>query len=774
MLVLLSPGVSILGDSSLLTSVNGWLLAFCLFAGIGLLISWFRPDSVLALVLYLLGRSIYWIRGNHRDRIPAGIPVILVCQPLHGLDFLLLWACLPRKTRLMLATGLTEGRVSRLLLSWIGAIVLDGNATSTDVDRATEECRSTLKNKQALCLFTGTVTNRLGNVVTFRSLYDQLKDPEIPVIPVVVDQLWGSLFFIEGGKLRWHWPQQLPYAFEVTIGRALENPTSVSLIQALHHLSAEAALERNPRRLPVHRQFVRTAAHYPFLPCVYDSLLKRELNYGKTLAGAMCLARLLARELNDVERVAIWLPPGLGGVLTNVAASLLRKTTINLNYTSSAVMIQSCLKQADCRYLLTSQRFVSRVPLDPGPSIQVLYLEDFTPRISKLQQLRAFLSVVLLPGWFLDRMLGLHRHRLSDIATIMFSSGSTGDPKGVVLNHANLAGNVESMVQAARLHRKDRILGVLPFFHSFGFTVTLWTPLQLGAFSVYHADPRQAREIGELCRTKQCTIYLTTPTFLRFCLRKCEPDDFRTLRLLICGAEKLPASLADEYERRFGIRPLEGYGCTELTPVVAANLNDEELGGVKRHFNKSGTVGPTLPGIVGRIVHLETGETLPHGQDGLLLVTGTNVMVGYLHKPQLTQHVIREGWYVTGDMGHQDEEGFFRLTGRLSRFAKIGGEMVPLERIEEELHQLLETGERIFAVTCVPDEARGERLVVLHQQLEGLEIRKLLQQLAGCGLPNLWIPSERDFIPIPELPLLGTGKVNLQRLKELAIELARK
>jgi acyl-[acyl-carrier-protein]-phospholipid O-acyltransferase/long-chain-fatty-acid--[acyl-carrier-protein] ligase len=377
----------------------------------------------------------------------------------------------------------------------------------------------------------------------------------------------------------------------------------------------------------------------------------------------------------------------------------------------------------------------------------------------------------------LDRwVLRLGRHGVRDLATVIFSSGSTGEAKGVMLTHGNVAANVASMVEATCLDDEDRALGVLPFFHSFGYAVTLWVPLQVGASAVYHADPRQAKEIGELCRKYRCSIYLSTATFLRFCLKKCEPGDFRSLRILMCGAEKLPRSLAQDFHARFGVLPLEGYGCTELSPAAAANMPDLEVDGLIHVANRPGTVGPPLPGVAARVLHPDTRAPLPPGEEGLLLAYGANVMRGYLHKPERTREVVQDGWYVTGDMARIDADGYLTLTGRLSRFAKTGGEMVPLEKIEEELHDILSTSDRVCAVTCVPDEARGERIVVLyvteHLARYGLEVRPWWQQLNSRGLPNLWVPAERDFFAVAELPLLGSGKVNLKRVQELAGELA--
>jgi acyl-[acyl-carrier-protein]-phospholipid O-acyltransferase/long-chain-fatty-acid--[acyl-carrier-protein] ligase len=380
----------------------------------------------------------------------------------------------------------------------------------------------------------------------------------------------------------------------------------------------------------------------------------------------------------------------------------------------------------------------------------------------------------LVPAFVMDRwVLKLAHHRPQDLVTVIFSSGSTGDPKGVMLSHRNLSANTESVIQAIDPRASDRILGILPFFHSFGYTVTLWVPMQVGASVVYHADPRQAKETGELCRTYCCTILLTTPTFLRFNLKRCQPRDFATLRILICGAEKLPPALAEEFQETFGVQVLEGYGCTELSPVASCNVPDWHEGNLRQIGNKPSTIGQPIPGVAVRAVRPDTFEPLPANQEGLLLFNGGNVMEGYLNKPELTAAAMHDGWYITGDMGKIDEDGFITITGRLSRFSKIGGEMVPHQKIEEELHAILGTSERVCVVTAVPDERRGERLVVLHTPLNGLNQHHLSEELGSKGLPNLWIPAERDFIEVSELPVLGSGKLDLKRVKEMALERVR-
>jgi acyl-[acyl-carrier-protein]-phospholipid O-acyltransferase/long-chain-fatty-acid--[acyl-carrier-protein] ligase len=606
-----------------------------------------------------------------------------------------------------------------------------------------------------------------------------LKRCPAPIIPVCLDHVWGSIFSYHGGKFLWKWPQTFPfsrYPVSIAFGRPLPATTpAVEVRQAIQKLSADCAIARMEERRPVHRQFVHMAARHPFRKCLVDPNNNGKIyRYGEVLAGTRILANLLRPFLADDSMVGLWLPPSAGGALANLAVALLGRTAVNLNYTSSAENIRSAARQCNLRYVITSRLFMSKCALDTGTDVQFLYLEDFRAQVTQLRRLRAFLTVVLLPAYVMEHwVLGLGRHKMDDLATIIFSSGSTGDPKGVMLTHRNLAANAESMIQAIDPRPSDLLLGILPFFHSFGYTVTLWVPLQVGAALIFHPDPRQAKEIGELCREYGGTIFLTTPTLLRFCLKRCEPDDFKTVRILMVGAEKLSPALAQEFKAKFGVLPLEGYGCTELSPVAAANVPDWEEGGVHQVGSKPGTIGQPVPGVAAKVVEPETLHPLGPNQEGMLMIYGGNVMKGYLGRPEATQEIIRDGWYITGDIAKYDEDGFLTITDRLARFSKIGGEMVPHQKIEDELHKLLGTNERVCVVTSVADERRGERLVVLHTALNGMNLHSLVEQLGAQGLPNLWIPSERDFKQIPEMPVLGSGKVDLKRVKEMAQELTR-
>ena len=374
----------------------------------------------------------------------------------------------------------------------------------------------------------------------------------------------------------------------------------------------------------------------------------------------------------------------------------------------------------------------------------------------------------LAPMPLLERVLGRSRpSRPDDLATVIFSSGSTGNPKGVMLSHGNIASNVEQVSQVFFLRGADRVAGILPFFHSFGFTGTLAMPAVRGLGVVFHPNPLDARAVGALIQNYRATFLLATPTFLQSYLRRCTPGQLGSLRQVLAGAEKLPQKLATAFEDRFGIRPLECYGATECSPVVSVNSGDYRSAGMRQTGGRRGSIGRPLPGISVRIVHPENGREMPLGESGLLQVRGPNVMKGYLSNPHKTIEVLRDGWYSTGDVARVDEEGFLEIAGRLSRFSKIGGEMVPHLEVEEVLNRLCGSQEPSFAVAGVPDERKGERLVVLHTLPED-RLRDCLRRLSQSGLPRLWTPRPGQFHRIESLPYLGTGKLDLARIQRMA------
>lgn len=486
--------------------------------------------------------------------------------------------------------------------------------------------------------------------------------------------------------------------------------------------------------------------------------------------------------------VGVLLPPTAAAVVVNTTLPLCGRVPVNLNYTLTPETLNFCLGRCQIRHVITSRRFMEKLE-EKGPlklNAELIFMEDLPAQVTGGDKLIAALQAYL-PLGLLARKLGVHRCNPEDVFTVIFTSGSTGEPKGVMLSVKNIATNVAAVDQVVHLRPDDVVLGILPFFHSFGYTITLWTVLTLDLKGIYHTSPLEPRPIGKLCRQHSASVILSTPTFLRGMLRRCEPEDLARVDVIVTGAEKLPKELADAFEQKFKVRPIEGYGTTELSPLVSVNIPPTRAVGDPAMGVREGTVGRTIPHVMAKVVDLDTGADLAGDQPGMLLVKGPNVMKGYLGREDLTAEVIRDGWYTTGDVAVIDQAGFIRITGRQSRFSKIGGEMVPHMHIEETLGKILapapaagesaasaEQGPPQIAVTAVSDERKGERLVVIHTALEKTP-EELCRALAAAGLPALWVPSPDSFVEVEAIPVLGTGKLDLRALKEVAErEFARK
>ncbi len=505
---------------------------------------------------------------------------------------------------------------------------------------------------------------------------------------------------------------------------------------------------------------------------IADSL-GSELTGYELLMRMIVLQRLLGPNVLGTQgrNVGVLLPPCAPAVVTNFAVALSGCVAVHLNYTATSAILNQCIELAEIRHVITSRKAMERFNLQLDA--ELIYLDDLKDRVTLMDKLAGLFWGKLAPISWLEAKLGIRKIKPDDTLTIIFTSGSTGVPKGVVLSYRNIASNVKAIETAIRLTEKDVILGVLPFFHSFGYTVTLWTPMSLAPAAVYHSNPLEPRQIGKLAEQYRATVLLGTPTFLRTYLRRVEKHQFANLDVVVAGAEKLPMSLSDAFEKQFGVRPVEGYGTTELSPLVSVNLPPSRVPvDPKNPGIREGSVGRPVKDVQARIVSLDDGTPLPVGQTGMLQICGPNVMQGYLKRPDLTSKVIRDGWYETGDVAYLDEDGFIFITGRQSRFSKIGGEMVPHIQIEETIARVLNNEDEDIlraVVTAVPDEKKGERLIVLHTELP-LAPSEITKRLAAEGLPNLYIPSEDSFLQVPEIPVLGSGKLDLKAMQQLAAE----
>jgi acyl-[acyl-carrier-protein]-phospholipid O-acyltransferase/long-chain-fatty-acid--[acyl-carrier-protein] ligase len=729
------------------------------------------PDSLLRLLLWMLTHTLYRLDVAGRDRVPARGGALLVPNHVSMADAVLLLASVDRPVRFLMFKGSYDHPLVKPFAKILGVIPISSDQGPREMIHSLRRATQALQDGELVCIFPEGQMTRIGQMMPFRRGMERIiKGVDVPIIPVNLDGVWGSIFSFAGGRFLWKLPRHLPYPVRVTFGAPLPSTASAQEArQAVQDLGAEAFERRKPQMRPLPRTFLYTARRHPFRFAMADGQTPK-LTFFAVLARTLFLARRLRKTWRGQEMVGILLPPSIPGALVNFAAMLMGKVPVNLNYTASNETLESCAKQCNLKTVITARAFLERVHVQPPA--ETVFLEDLAqnPRLS--ERLGAALAF-FLPARLIEKYAGAERAtKLEDIATIIFSSGSTGEPKGVVLTHYNVASNVEQLNQVFLLHSDDRIMGILPFFHSFGFTGTLCLPAATGIGVVFHPNPLDSRVIGALVNKYAVTMLLATPTFLNTYTRRCEPEQFGSLRFVMAGAEKLPERISQAFEDRFGLRPLEGYGCTECSPAVTVNTIDFRAASFRQVGAKRGSIGHPLPGMSVKIIDPETLQTLAVNQPGLLLVRGPNVMQGYLNQPEKTAAVLKDGWYNTGDIAMLDEDGFLRVTDRLSRFSKIGGEMVPHIKVEDKLHELAHATEQVFVVTAVPDERKGERLMVLHTLPED-KLKETLELLAKCDLPALWRPRPDQFLRVEKLPYLGTGKLDLRKARELALEVAK-
>lgn len=731
------------------------------------------PDYTVRFVIWAFSNLLYRARVFGRTNVPETGGALLVCNHVSFADGILVGIHSPRHVRMIAY----DGNLKSPLISWMSktmrAIPINSTGGPKALVQSLQAANQALRDGDVVCIFAEGGITRTGQLLAFqRGLMKIVEGTGAPIIPVYLDGLWGSIFSFEGGRFFKKWPRTWPYPVTVMFGQPLHNPQSTFEVrQAVEQLGAEAVMKRQDRFFSLPRRMIRACRRAKTGNKVADSTGQKSSGY-ELLIRTLIVRGFLKRQLARTEKtVGVLLPPSVGGVLANGALAMLGRTTVNLNYTVSVADMNSHLKLAGVTHVVTSRKFQEKMnlPLDT----QFIYLDDCAASVTAKDKALAAFQTYCVPAFILDRWLGLTRARANDIVTIIFTSGSTGEPKGVMLSQFNIVSNVEAVDQLLHLESNDVLMGALPFFHSFGYTITMWCVLGLNAKGVYHFNPLDARTIGQLCEDHKATILMATPTFLRTYLKRIEKQQFATLDMVITGAEKLPADLAQAFFEKFGVQINEGYGTTELTPLAAVNVPDHREETFTQVGCKKGTVGRAIPGVTARIVDPETRQPLGADQPGLLLIKGPNVMQGYLNMPEKTAQVIQDGWYETGDFAQIDNDGFITITGRQSRFSKIGGEMVPHIKIEETLTQILaepndEGPELRAVVTAVPDERKGERLVVVHKKVSRTP-QEICNALSSAGLPNLWIPATDSFIEVEEIPFLGSGKLDLKNLKSLAL-----
>ncbi|MCK5940598.1 MAG: MFS transporter [Planctomycetes bacterium] len=731
---------------------------------------WLLPEALLRLVIVLAAHTLYRVRVLGQTRVPEQGGALLVPNHVSFLDGLFLLAATDRPIRFVVEQYWYERPLLKPFLKALGAIPISAAGGPRVVLRALREAGQALDDGEVVCLFAEGEISRMGSTLPFRrGLKRIVKNRNAPIVPVHLDRVYGSLGSSRQGRVRLL-PTRIPCPVTVSFGEPMANdarPEDVRL--AVEALAERAAQLRTDELRPLHVAFVRRVRRAPWRQCLADTQGRR-LSRGKALAGAVVLARRLRAPLADQQRVGVMLPPSIGAALVAFAASLSGRTAVALNFTVGRAAMASAVRQAELRAVVTSRAFVERLDdevLAALDGVERLYLEDLMQDVGVLERLGSLLRGLLAPLGWLERSCGARRRvGRDDVATILFSSGSTGEPKGIELTHVNVQANCDAIAQIVPFDHRDKLVGVLPMFHSFG-NMALWYAVSQGAGIVFHPNPLEAAAVGHLVATHGATVLIATPTFLQLYHRRVEPGQFGSLRMVLTGAEKLTDDLADAFADRFGLRPVQGYGATECAPAIAVSAPGYRAPGFYQAGSRRGAVGRPLPGVTVRIVDPDSFEPVPTGEPGMVLVRGASVMKGYLGRDDLTARALRDGFYVTGDIGRLDADGFLFLTDRLSRFSKIGGEMVPHGTVEEHLQACSGKRERAFAVCGVPDPRKGERLAVL-TTLAPNALPDLLAALGRRGLPALFVPRPNQFVHVTELPLLGTGKLDLRKVRELA------
>ena len=755
--------------------VSGWQIALGIIAVlvvVAVATAILSPRIFVRAPFRVLLALLYRRRVVGLENFPREGGAVVVSNHVSWIDGILILWMLPRNVRFLVDGENFGSGFRRYQADAFDTILMKNNPKS--IGRALKTAREGLIAGDVIGLFPEGTISRNGQLQAFKpGLRNIVKGTDAVIVPMWLDGMWGSIFSYSGGKLFFKWPKQWRRQLTLYIGKPLATSTPLERVRSeVAALGAAATIEHRSNFPVLASRVIRVWRTRGRGMQAADSM-GQEIGGRELLTRVLALRRVLRREVlqEDEEYVGVLLPPSVGGVVVNVALTMDRRVSANLNYTVSSDVLNHCIDDVKIKHVLTSERFISKMNFDLDA--EVVKLESLRDKVTSMDKAIAFIQANLIPAKMLDWILGLNRVDGDDLLTVIFTSGSTGMPKGVLLSNANISHNVDAIERAVHLDSHDTVLGVLPFFHSFGYSVTLWAAMTLGPRGVYHFNPLDAKQVGKLAEKYKATVLLGTPTFLRGYMRRVKPEQFQTLDVVVVGAEKMPTDLFESFEQKFGSRPVEGYGTTELSPLVSVNIPPSRSQAVWQIDRLEGSVGRPLPGVAARVVDPDTNHDSGVGEDGLLLITGPNVMRGYANLPEKTKDSLHDGWYVTGDIAHIDSEGFIHITGRLSRFSKIGGEMVPHVRIEEELAKLLNEGHDDEAVrvcvTAVPDEKKGERLVVLHLPTSR-PIDELCKGLKDAGLPNLFIPSQDSFLEVEAIPMLGTGKLDLKGARELALE----
>ncbi|MDA3874768.1 MAG: MFS transporter [Kiritimatiellae bacterium] len=724
------------------------------------------PDFFVRFVVMLLTRCFYRLRASGIRNLPAQGGALIVANHVSLMDAIWICAVQQRRVRFLMSRSYLAACSPwmRGLLKLGGVIAIHEDDSPKALLTSLKEARRVIEEGFIVAIFPEGHLSRTGHMMPFKPGFERIvKDTGAPILPLYIEGGFGTRASLAFGEPCLMHRDDFRTQVTIAIGEPLPSTASTEeVFQAVQVLAATATDAYAPIRGSAGRCFARTARTHWKKKAIADSSGKT-LTYGNALIASLLIRDRLAQQLaGNPEEIGVLLPPSAGGALVNLALAMEGRVAVNLNYTSSKNAQTSAMEQAGIRTLITSRKFMEKFPDTPTPE-QVLYAEDLAANFSTPAKIWTLLKARLAP---LPMLVSDRLWAPEDPLTILFSSGSTANPKGILLSHHNILSNIDGFRVVARAQENDVICSVLPFFHSFGFTAGLWFPLTNGLGVAYHHHPLETDAISDIAEKNRCSIHMGTTTYLMAWVRKIRPEAFAHLRWVVVGAEKLRPKLADMFEKRYGVRPLEGYGATECSPVIAVNVPDVEFEGLTQIGNKEGSVGRPLPNVRTKILDPDTEKAVPRGEAGLLWVKGPSIMQGYVKNPEKTKEALIDGWYNTGDIVQMDVNGFITITDRLTRFSKLAGEMVSHSAVEEALQDALGCTPDQLAVTGISDEKKGERLMVVFMKTLG-DPEGFQDKVRALSIPNLWKPDSRAWVPVDELPTLGTGKLDLKRLKEL-------
>lgn len=721
----------------------------------------------------LIGRLLYKVRALGVGRVPAEGGALVVANHLSYVDVLVLQMACPRPIRFVGHEEFPRRSLFFRFVYWATGTIPVSPANALETVRRVGE---SLAAGELVLVFAEGGISRTGQLMKLHRGFELMaRKNGVPVLPVAHDGLWGSLFSFSDNKYLLKSPRIMRTAVCVAWGETIppEQAVSLTVRRALLDLGCEAFEQRPQLRRHIGAEVVKRLARRPWRVALVDrTAARREMSAAQLFAAAAALSRHLRKTIPE-RRIGVILPPGAGATIVNLAALCAGKVPVNFNFTAGRAASEASLRMSGVGTVITADALKPKAAAFPWPE-RTLDLSATLKEIGgKRAMLPWLLAAWLLPNQLLPRLLGVPRIGDREEAGLLFTSGSSGDPKGVPLTHRNILANCWQFSTLSILPPESVMLSCLPVFHSFGFTVNMWYPLLRPCRSVTVPSPLDTKKIIEAIREEGITVMVGAPTFMRPLLKKAEPADLKSLRVVVSGAEKMPMDLYEGFLEKFGLEMMQGYGMTEASPATNVNQPDPIVptrSASRQAGKRLGSVGRMMAGMSARVLDPETREELPLGEAGVVAFRGANIFGGYLDDPKKTDEAFHHGWYLTGDLGRFDEDGFLFIEGRLSRFSKIAGEMVPHGTVEQKLAEAFSLDQSegyAFVVMGVPDPGKGEQLVLLTAD-DAITADSVKEKLTAAGVPNLWIP--RIVHRVEKIPVLGTGKLDLKGCKDLALE----